>query len=76
MEAYLNKSGISGVVAYEIGPDFIKVKFHHNDYVYLYNYQVPGIFHVEAMKIKALDGLGLATYISKNVHDDYFSKDY
>lgn len=42
MEAYQNKSGVSGVVAYEIGTDFIKVKFQGNNYVYLYNCQASG----------------------------------
>lgn len=74
MEAYQNKSGISGVIAYEIGSDFIKVKFHGNNGVYLYNYQIPGAMHVEAMKKKAMDGIGLATYISKHVNTNYFSK--
>jgi hypothetical protein len=75
MEVYQNKSGISGVVAYEIGSDFIKVTFQKNNCVYLYNYQIPGIRHVEAMKEKAIEGIGLATYISKHVHKDYFSKE-
>lgn len=75
MEAYQNKSGISGVVAYEIGSNFIKVKFQRNNDVYLYNYQIPGSMHVEAMKEKAIDGIGLATYISKHVNKNYFSKE-
>lgn len=75
MEAYQNKSGLSGVIAYEIGSDFIKVKFQKNNCVYLYNYQIPGARHVEAMKKKAINGIGLATYISRNVGEDYFSKE-
>lgn len=75
MEIYQNKSGISGIVAYEMGSDFIKIKFQRNKYVYVYNYQRPGIMHVEAMKKKAIEGIGLATYISKFVKTNYFSKE-
>ncbi|USQ13973.1 hypothetical protein J2N86_01075 [Legionella lytica] len=75
MEAYQNKSGISGVVAYEIGGDFIKVKFQKNNGVYLYNYQSPGALHVEAMKERAMDGIGLATYINEHIRKNYFSKE-
>lgn len=74
MEAYQNKSGISGVVAYELGSDFIKVTFEQNDCVYLYNYKRPGEEHVEEMKKRATSGLGLATYIGKYVKQNYFSK--
>lgn len=74
MEAYLNKSGISGVVGYEIGSDFIKVKFKGNNCVYLYNYKAPGAAHVETMKKKAIDGIGLGTYISQYVNKNYFHK--
>jgi hypothetical protein len=76
MEAYQNKSGISGVVAYEIGSDFIKVKFQRKNCVYVYTYQRPGTIHVEAMKKKAIDGIGLATYISTHVNKQYFSKEW
>lgn len=75
MDAYQNKSGVSGIVAYEIGRDFIKVKFEKNNCVYLYNYQRPGARHVDEMKKRATDGIGLATYIGKYVNQNYFSKD-
>lgn len=74
MDVYRNKSGISGVVAYEIGIDFIKIKFQENNDVYIYNYQIPGAIHVEIMKQKAMEGMGLATYINKHVHANYFAK--
>jgi hypothetical protein len=41
MEYYKNLGGNSGVIAYEVGSDFIKVQFR--DYsIYLYNYQSAG----------------------------------
>ncbi len=76
MEAYLNKSGVSGVVAYEIGSDFIKVKFKKNHCVYLYNYQRPGAIHINELKKRAVDGIGLGTYIGKYINKNYFSKEY
>lgn len=75
MEAYQNKSGVSGVVAYEIGSDFIKVKFEKNHCVYLYNYQRPGAMHVDEMQRRALAGIGLATYIGKYINKNYYSKE-
>jgi hypothetical protein len=41
MHPYQNLSGDSGVVAYEIGKDFIKVEFVDGS-TYLYNYSLPG----------------------------------
>lgn len=73
MERYKNLSGNSGVVAYESGPDFIKIKFRDGG-VYLYNYSVTGKFNVERMKKLAEDGRGLNTFISRNVREDYAAK--
>lgn len=73
MKPYKNLSGNSGVTAYEIGEDYIKVKFRDGD-VYLYNYSVTGKFNVERMKKLAEEGKGLSTFISRYVKDDYASK--
>ena len=73
MKPYKNLSGNSGVAAYEIGEDFIKVKFRDGD-VYLYNYSVTGMDNVERMKKLAAEGKGLSTFISRHVKDDYASK--
>lgn len=73
MEPYKNLSGNSGVVAYEVGPDYIKVKFRDGD-VYLYNYSVTGRDNVEQMKELAIEGGGLSTFISRYVRDDYAAK--
>lgn len=74
METYQNKSGVSGVIAYEVGSEFIKVKFNNSDFVYLYNYEIPGALHVEEMKKKAIDGIGLATYINIDIKNKYYKK--
>jgi hypothetical protein len=70
MERYLNLSGNSGVSGYEIGDVYIRVKFH-TDEVYRYSYARAGRQHVENMKVLAVGGRGLSTYINKHVHDLY-----
>lgn len=60
----------SGVSAYEIGPDWIKVKFK-DETVYTYNYKSAGRIHVETMKDLAQAGKHLATYINRYVRDQY-----
>jgi hypothetical protein len=74
VKLYKDISGNSGVVAYEIGKDYIKIRFKHEDHVYLYSYHNPGKKHVEAMKRLAEAGEKLSTYISVNVRDNYEAK--
>src|SRR3546814_14010710 len=49
MRPYRNLSGNSGVVAYEVGADFIKLRFTRGD-TYRYDYRRPGHRDVERMK--------------------------
>lgn len=63
----------SGILAYEISNDFIKIKFKDGE-VYTYNYKKPGKPAIKEMKKKAVQGEGLATYINKFVRDDYWKK--
>ena len=70
MKKYGNHSGNSGVIAYEEGPDWIKVKFIDGS-VYIYSYKKAGKHHVEQLKILAKAGKGLSGYISKYVKDRY-----
>jgi hypothetical protein len=49
MEPYGNFSGDSGVHSFEIGPDFITVRFHDRP-PYLYTYETAGRDNVERMK--------------------------
>lgn len=71
MERYLNRSANSGVFAFEIGSDFIKVKFTNNAKIYTYSYRVAGRIHVENMKQLAYDGSGLNSYIKRYVNSLY-----
>lgn len=73
MEKYKNLSGNSGVVAFEIGDDWIKVTFIDGD-IYLYSYKTPGPFHVEQMKKLAQAGRGLSAYIGIYVQKNYEKK--
>lgn len=73
MERYKNLSGNSGVAAYEVGPDYIKIKFREGG-VYLYNYNRPGRDKVERMKDLAEVGKGLSTFTNKYMRDDYAAK--
>lgn len=74
MKTYRNLSGNSGVAAYEIGKTFIKIKFSGESGIYIYDYKMPGKAVVEHMKSLALKGLGLSTYISQEVRNNFSRK--
>ena len=68
---YLNKSGKSGVKAYEILPTAIRVQFINRSKWYTYSYASAGIVHIERMKKLALRGFGLNSYIQRCVRTVY-----
>lgn len=70
MQPYRNMDGRSGVVAYELGKDWIDVQFVNGEN-YRYSCASAGAEHVRNMQTLAQAGEGLATYISKFVHDAY-----
>jgi len=70
MEPYRDRSGASGIDAYEIRPEAIVLRFKKGG-TYLYDWEKPGWHHVEAMKLRARDGSGLTTYINKYVGANY-----
>jgi hypothetical protein len=72
MERYRNSGGGSGVSAYEIGSDYILVKFSGTARTYRYSYRKAGQNHVENLKRLAKSGSGLNSYINihvKNLYD-------
>jgi len=73
MQTYRNLSGVSGVAAYEIGSDYIKVEFK-DGMTYVYTHRSAGEQKIEEMKKLALNGSGLNTYINKYAKHDYESK--
>lgn len=73
MTQYRNVGGNSGVFAYENNPDSITVTFKDGA-TYLYNYSSAGMYNVETMKVLAINGKGLNSFISTTVRKNYFSK--
>ena len=71
MERYRNLSGASGVNSFEIGNDFIRVKFTATSQTYTYSHRKAGSNHVENMKTLARTGSGLNTYINQHVKFKY-----
>ena len=69
MERYRNSGGDSGVSAYEIGSDYIVVKFSGTSRTYRYSYRKAGQNHMENLKRLAQSGGGLYSYI--NIHIKY-----
>jgi hypothetical protein len=73
MRPYRDRSGRSGVAAYEILEDGIVVAFKGGG-TYRYDVHHPGRLAVAVMKRLAAEGRGLSTYITRNVGDDYAEK--
>lgn len=73
MDSYKNLGGNSGIIKYETGPDFIKVQFYEN-ILYLYTYASAGADNVEIMKHLAYRGVGLNSFINRNVYKKYEKK--
>ena len=73
MKTYKNLSGKSGVLAYEVGRTFIRVKFSGDTMVYTYDYKRPGKDLVERMKEHALKGKGLSEFIIEHVGANFSS---
>ena len=71
MISYKNLSGNSGVVAYESGADYIKLRFRRSSKIYVYDALAPGLTHVKQMKKLAAAGRGLTTYVSQNIKRNY-----
>ena len=71
MEKYSNGSGNSPITHYEIGEDYIIVRFKGGkDYTYSYQGKA-GKNNVDAMKSLAKKGSGLSAYITHNVKYSY-----
>jgi hypothetical protein len=67
MIAYRDIDGDSGVLAYDPGPDYIRVQFKNTSRIYCYSYQKAGKANVETMKELARNGNGLNSFINRNV---------
>lgn len=65
MKSYGNRSGNSGVVAYEYGPEWICLQFSRGD-TYKYTASGVGPGNLKTMKRLADSGQGLTTFINTN----------
>ncbi|MEW7977332.1 MAG: hypothetical protein AB2814_07800 [Candidatus Sedimenticola endophacoides] len=74
MQRYAEESVKQGVVAYDLGPDFIRVQFSDAS-LYLYTYESAGTHHIEKMKELARSGEGLTEYIEQYVRRAYSCRD-
>ncbi len=63
MKRYVNYTGDSAITHYEIGDDFIRVKF--NKELLEYNTSNNSSIDIEEMKVLANSGAGLYRYIMK-----------
>ena len=70
---YGNSNGNSGITAFEIQRQAIVIEFRHGGR-YVYDYDTTGREHVEEMKVLALEGRGLATYINRHVRSRFAMK--
>jgi hypothetical protein len=67
MIRYNDRSGSSGILYYQIGKDFIEIKFKTEpSAVYVYTNKLSGKKHIDAMKKLAARGEGLSTYIAQH----------
>jgi hypothetical protein len=70
MQIYQNRSGDSGVTHFEIGADYIDLRFRGGR-AYRYDHLRPGMLHVNRMKELAESGDGLATYLNQHVRKNF-----
>ena len=74
MTKYKNLGGESGIIAYEIGADFIRLQFEDKE-IYLYTEDSTGTEHIAKMKELAEKGHGLNTYVNQHVRGNYEKKE-
>lgn len=70
---YKNLSGASRVARYEILKDMLTIRFTDSS-VYNYSNQSAGPANIEKMKVLALAGKGLGTFIDANLKDRFMRK--
>ena len=73
MQKYAGQTRRGGVVAFEVGPDWIDVQFT-SGWVYRFSHQRPGPLRVDHMKSLAMSGQWLSTFISRHVKNRYESR--
>ena len=73
MIKYSNTGRDTGVIACQPGTNSISIKFRDGS-TYLYTAESAGVEAINVMKLLALKGEGLTTYINQHVKDKYQAK--
>lgn len=73
MERYRDSAGNSGIAAYDIAKNSIRVEFKDGG-LFLYDTHSPGRAEIEEMKRLARAGSGLNTFINRYVRGRYAAK--
>ncbi len=73
MKRYKNKSGNSGIAAYQLLDDGIIIQFNDQSQ-YLYNHASCEKKTIQAMKKLAAEGIGLTTYTNQHVREKFAEK--
>lgn len=73
MEKYRNLGGDSNVVEYEVGDDYIRIRFRGGA-TYLYTYESAGRDRIEKAKRLALAGRGLNAFVNLRMKHAYAAK--
>lgn len=75
MPEYRDRDGESGILTYEVGLDWIEVKFENGQQrIYRYTNASAGAFNIATMKRLAAEGNGLNGFINRHVKNRYVSK--
>lgn len=73
MTPYKNLNENSGIKAYQLLPDGIKLEFADGS-IYLYNISANGERAIKIMKALAKKGIGLTTYINQEIRGNFAEK--
>ncbi len=71
MQKYQNVGTKSSVEEFEIGKDYVLIKYYKTPKLYKYSYASAGKEKVEKMKELALSGQGLNGYINRFAEFEY-----
>jgi hypothetical protein len=66
LKKYKDLKGNSGITHYKVGKNYVVVKFKNKPDVYAYIYSKVAKHHVDQMKVLAVAGEGLGTYINRH----------
>lgn len=71
LQAYGNRSGRSGVVAYALAADAVHVLFAHDDKRYVYGLPLADTAQLDEMRRLAATGRGLSSFVSRHFREPF-----